>query len=189
MSEFKTYHFTLILKNVDETTPNLEDSLYEAGCDDALINYRNGAAYLEFDREASTLEEAVISAIKNVRSSTVDAEVASVAPENLVSESEIAKRLNKSRQSVSLWIRGERRDGFPLPVMRLSEKSPLWHWNEVVAWLFEHHIINDKEMLESASFFANINAALGELDKNTREIQHDMLDRITIKPERPRVSG
>lgn len=180
MSQFKTYHFTLILKNVDETTPELEDSFYEAGCDDALVNYRNSAVYLEFDREASSLEEAVISAIKNIRSATVDAEVASIAPENLVSEAEIAKRLNKSRQTVSLWTRGKRRKGFPLPVMRLSEKSPLWNWNEIVTWLFDNHIINDIEMLENASFFANINAALSELDKKTRDIRHHLLEKISF---------
>ncbi len=63
------YQFTLVLKNVDEDTPNLEDSLFQAGCDDSLINFRNGTVYLDFDREATSLEEAVMSAIKNVVSS------------------------------------------------------------------------------------------------------------------------
>lgn len=102
MKDHSVYQFTLVLKNVDEKTAGLEDSLYEAGCDDALINYRNSAVYLEFDREAGSLEDAVVSAIKNVRSATIDADVASVAPENLVTESEIAKRLNLSRQTISL---------------------------------------------------------------------------------------
>src|SRR4051794_37983041 len=100
----KTYQFTLILKNVNENTGDLEDSLFEAGCDDALINFKNGTVYLEFDREASSLENAVVSAIKQVQLTSVDAEVASVAPENFVTETEIAKRLEISRQTVSLWI-------------------------------------------------------------------------------------
>lgn len=180
MKHSKLYQFTLVLKNVNDKTPNLEDSLYDAGCDDALINYRSGAVYLEFDREAASLEDAVVSAIKNVQSATIDAEVASVSPENLVTESEIAKRLHTSRQKVSLWIRGERRAGFPPPVMRLSEKSPLWQWNEVVVWLFKNKVINDKEMLDSALFFANINAALGELDKDAKDMRHHLLERIAI---------
>lgn len=178
MKKFNIFHFTLVLKKVDENTPNIEDSLYEAGCDDALINFRNGAVYLEFDREASSLEEAVISAIKDVRSSSVDAEVASVAPENLVSESEIAKRLKMKRQTISLWIKGERRKGFPHPIMRLSEKSPLWNWYEIVKWLYDKKIIKNKDLIEEASFFANINAALEELDKKTRKQRHSLLDRI-----------
>ena len=36
-----TFQFTLILNNIDEFIPGLEDSLYEAGCDDALINFKN----------------------------------------------------------------------------------------------------------------------------------------------------
>ncbi len=62
----KTYQFTLILKDVNANAPNLEDSLYEAGCDDALINSRNGVVSLDFNRAAASLEEAVMGAIKDV---------------------------------------------------------------------------------------------------------------------------
>ncbi len=181
MKPTKTYQFILVLKNVHAHTNDLEDTLFEAGCDDALINFRSNAVYLDFDREASTLEEAVISAIKDVHSSINDAEVASVAPENLVTESEIAKRLGKSRQVVSLWIKGERRKSFPYPVMRLAEKSPLWNWSEVVNWLFENKIIDDKELVENALFLANINAVLEERDNKTREIRHSLLERISLQ--------
>ena len=68
MKTTKLFQFTLVLRNVHEDTPNLEDSLYESGCDDALIHFRNGAVYLDFDREATSLEKAVISAIKDVQS-------------------------------------------------------------------------------------------------------------------------
>lgn len=176
--KIKTYEFTLVLKNVNEKTPHLEDGLYDAGCDDALVQYRNGAVYLDFDREAVSLEEAVISAIKDVKSSSIFAEVASVTPENLVTEAEIAKRLNKSRQIVSLWIKGQRRKAFPHPVMRLAEKSSLWSWSEVVSWLYDNKIIKDKKLVDEALFFANINAALEEQDKKTREIRHSLLARL-----------
>lgn len=181
MKTTKTFQFTLVLKNVNESTPTLEDSLYEANCDDGLINFRSGAVYIDFDREASSLEEAVISAIKDVKSAALDAEIASVAPENLVTESEIAKRLNKSRQTVSLWIKGERRQSFPHPVMRLSEKSPLWNWSEVCVWLYDNNIITDIELVENALFLANINAALEECDKKTREIRCRLLEKIGFR--------
>lgn len=74
-TEKKLFHFTLILKYVDERTPGLEDALYEAGCDDALINFRNGAVYLDFDREDISLEQAIIKAIQNVETSAVGAVV------------------------------------------------------------------------------------------------------------------
>src|SRR3990167_289769 len=155
MNKAKVYQFTLVLKNIDETTSNIEESLYEAGCDDALINFRNGAVYLEFDRESASLEEAVISAIKDVKSASIEADVASVAPDNLVTESEIASRLNKNRQTVSLWIKGTRRKSFPHPVMRVSQKSPLWNWYDVVTWLFKNKLIANKEKVDEALFFAH----------------------------------
>jgi predicted DNA-binding transcriptional regulator AlpA len=174
------FQFTLVLKNVDDTHPDLEDSLFEAGCDDALVHFRNGAVYLEFDRKALSLEEAVISAIKDVQSSSVEAEVASIGPENLVTESEMAKRLEVSRQTVSLWISGKRRKSFPKPVMRLSEKSPLWNWSEVVHWLYKNNIIQDYSLVENALFFSNINAALEERDSKTREIRQHFVERIAF---------
>lgn len=67
MNATKTYQFTLVLKNANKNTKHLEDSLFKAGCDDALIHIKNGTVYLEFDREAFFLEEAVVSAIKNVQ--------------------------------------------------------------------------------------------------------------------------
>ena len=180
MKTSKIFQFTLVLKKNDENISNLEDNLFEAGCDDALINYRNSAVYLEFDREAQSFEEAVISAIKDVQSSSLDIEVASVAPENLVTESEIAKRLNKSRQTVSLWIKGQRRKSFPHPIMRLTEKSPLWSWSEVTNWLYENKLIEKKEILENAVFIANLNAVLEERDRKTRKLRRHLLEKISF---------
>ena len=178
MKLIKTFQFILVLKNVPENIDNLEDRLFEAGCDDALVNFRNGAIYLDFDREASCLEEAVVSAIKNIQS--INVEVASVAPDNLVTESEIAKRLQVARQTVSLWIKRKRRESFPHPVMRLAEKSPLWKWNEITEWLYNNKIIDDKNLVENALFFSNINAALEERDSRTREIRHNLLERTSL---------
>jgi predicted DNA-binding transcriptional regulator AlpA len=98
----------------------------------------------------------------------------------MVTESEIAKRLQLTRQTVSLWIKGERRKSFPHPAMRLTEKSPLWKWNEVTEWLYDQKIINDKTLVENALFFANINAALDERDCKTRKIRHHLLERLSI---------
>ncbi len=173
----KTYKFILVLKNVDDNTPNLEDSLFEVGCDDALINFRNGTVYLDFDRTASSLEEAVMSAIKDVESSSVGAVVANVAPEDLVTESEIAKRLQIGRQAVSLWIKGERRKikPFPKPIMKLSDKSPFWKWREVIEWLYESNYIKEKEQVENALFLETVNLILEERDEIIRRNRQGLL--------------
>lgn len=63
----RLFNFICILKNAEEITINLEDSLFEAGCSDALVSYRNGDIYLEFDREAESIEQAVISALQQFK--------------------------------------------------------------------------------------------------------------------------
>jgi predicted DNA-binding transcriptional regulator AlpA len=178
----KPHQFTLVLKNVDENTPNIEDSLYEAGCDDALINFRNGTVYLDFEREAPSLEEAVISAVSDVESATVNATVTNVAPEDWVTESEIAKRLEMTRQTVSLWIKGERRKSFPKPVMKLADKSPLWKWREIAEWLYKNKLIQGEELVINAAFFENVNAVLQERDLKTRAYRRGLLKKLESHP-------
>lgn len=78
-----SYQFTLVLKNVDENTLGLEDILFDAGCNDALINFREGTVYLDFDRKSSSLKAAVTSAIKAVEACPLGAIVVNVAPERL----------------------------------------------------------------------------------------------------------
>lgn len=175
---FKNYQFTLILKNVDEKTPHLEDSLYEAGCDDALINFRNGAVYLDFERKDQSLEQAVLSAIKDVESASIEAIVCSVGPEDWVTKSEVAKRLEIKRQAVSLWTKGERRKSFPKPLMKLNDKSPLWKWREITEWLYDNKIIKEKEIVNNAAFLENLNAALEERNHEIRKYRHGLLKKL-----------
>lgn len=180
MKNKEFFEFTLVLDNVDDQTENLEDYLFDAACDDALINFRNGTVYLDFHRESESLEDAVISAIKDVESTSLNAKVISILPDDLVSETEIAARLNKSRQTVSLWVKRERRQDtpFPNPVSRLSDKSPLWRWYDVTKWLFQQHMIKDMEIVESAMFIENINAVLGERDQNIKKYRHHILNKL-----------
>lgn len=63
----KTYSFTLYLSGADELTQELEDALFEAGCDDAAPGIRGGVLRLGFDREAASFHEAVISAMEDVK--------------------------------------------------------------------------------------------------------------------------
>jgi len=174
------FHFTLILSNVDENTELLEDRLFEAGCDDALINFRNGAVYLDFDRKASSIEEAVINAIKNIENLPLGIRIIGIGPDDYVSESEIAKRLQLKRQIISLWVKGKRRakTRFPTPVMKLSERSPLWRWYEVLLWLYQQNQIRDQRMIEVAKFIENLNAVLQERDQEIKRYREKILQKL-----------
>src|SRR5437899_11339911 len=63
----ETHSFTLILSRVSRLTNKLENTLFEAGCSDALLGTRDGMVYLDFDREAPSFTEALSTAIRDVK--------------------------------------------------------------------------------------------------------------------------
>ena len=176
------YQFTLVLDGVDEQTPNIEDALFEAGCDDALINYKNGTIYLDFDRENDNLKQAIISAIKDVESMNMKVTISSVAPEHLVSLSDIAERVSMTRQAVSLFMLGERgAGGFPKPILKITNKSPLWRWSSVAEWFYQQGKIKDHTVIDDANIVEDINSVLELRNKKT----FDHCQNILIKLKRP----
>ena len=64
----KTYEFDVFLKGISEITDDQADLLFAQGCDDGTPACRDGAAWIHFDREATSLEEAIHSAVKQIRS-------------------------------------------------------------------------------------------------------------------------
>ncbi|NOZ38635.1 MAG: hypothetical protein GXP24_00230 [Planctomycetes bacterium] len=74
----KNFQFTLILSGVAEITPELANSLYEATGGDIELNSCNNVAFLEFDRQADSLEDGVHSAIAQVEGADVGVRVVRV---------------------------------------------------------------------------------------------------------------
>ena len=64
----KNYEFDVVLKDVAEITDDQADALFAAGCDDGTPACCNGRTWIHFDREATTLEEAIRSAVVAVQS-------------------------------------------------------------------------------------------------------------------------
>lgn len=64
----RKYEFTLILKGSIELTDDVADGLFEAGCDDGTPGTCDGVFSIDFHRQAGSLEEAISSAIANVKS-------------------------------------------------------------------------------------------------------------------------
>ena len=64
----KTYEFDVVLAGVAEVTDELADVLFAHGCDDGTPASRDGVAWVHFDREAASLEEAIRSALTQVSS-------------------------------------------------------------------------------------------------------------------------
>ncbi|MGD0771131.1 MAG: helix-turn-helix transcriptional regulator [Tepidisphaeraceae bacterium] len=154
------YDFSLVIDGVCELTTEVENALFEAGCDDATFSIQYGHLYAEFSREAGSLKDAILSAIKDVRRAGVGAAVICVDESNLVTQAEIARRIRRSRQMVSQYISGQRGPGnFPPPECHLSEGAPLWTWCAVSQWLAENDIIRREESW-NAEVVAAINNSL-----------------------------
>lgn len=150
-----TYNLTLLVAGIDE---NRLDDIYEAT--DGAANVEVGDRWTSrvgFDIEADAFANAVLRAIAEVES-VPGLTVVRVEPDQLVWASEIADRLDRTRQSVDQLVQGQRGPGgFPGPVSG-NVRNPLWRWAEVEAWFaaYEHRQLDT----ERPSVIGVINGAL-----------------------------
>ena len=156
----REFDFALVLSGVHELTPEVEDRLFEAGCDDATLSVQYGYIYMEFSRAAASMKDAILSAISDVKKANVGADVWRVDECNLVTPSEIGRRINRSRQQVHQYMTGQRGPGgFPAPECNLTTGAPLWAWCAVSYWLWQNDMIRPEE-LQNAEVVAAINNVL-----------------------------
>lgn len=159
----KTFEFSIIASGLDPNAEDFADRFFEAGCDDATLSFQKGHIIIDFAREADAIDDAIISAIENVRAA--GATVERVEPDPLVNLSEIAARSGLSRAAVSLYAKGARGVGFPAPVARVTTESPLWDWAIVSHWLVENHKLSAETAVAAVAFKTANNAlSMGSAD-------------------------
>lgn len=157
----RTVEFTLVLETSGALHDSLEDAIHESGCDDAALSFRNGIGYLNFDRSTENLDSAILTAIGELERARVPIFVIRIEPSDLVTASEIARRLNRSRQSVQQLITGARSDGdFPIPIAGITTKTMIWSWKEVVEWFKIKDKGIEPSMLIDAKVIKLLNDAL-----------------------------
>jgi predicted DNA-binding transcriptional regulator AlpA len=128
------YTFTLKYQlAADDRDPDaLVERLGEAGCDDALVGIgQPGRLALEFTREAADADEAVRSALADVRRAAPSARLIEVAPD-LVGLTDVAEIVGVSRQNMRKLMLAHP-GSFPTPVHEGS--ASIWHLADVLAWL------------------------------------------------------
>ena len=154
------YDFVLALTGISELSQEAEDALFEAGCDDSTISIQSGRVFLTFSRVAHSMGDAVLTAIRDVRRANIGASVLRVDDCNLVTQSEIGRKINRTRQQVFQYVSGERGPGgFPPPACQITDKAPLWKWCEVAYWLWHNGIIKENA-LRAAQEVDAINSVL-----------------------------
>ncbi len=155
------HRFTLIVQGPDLQAENCVDALFDAGCDDAAVGRVAGTQYLDFDREAESLADAVFEATRAIESAVPGACVVQVEPDDLVTMADIARRTGRTRESVRLLVRGQRGPGgFPSPATHFRTRNRMWHWQDAAAWFAT--VFGDSDETDSAvtSFIAAFNAGL-----------------------------
>lgn len=139
------YEFSIVIRDADFSDLNVHDSLFESGCDDALICANNNTVYLQFTREANSAQEAILSALSDIKVAGFKDLI--IEESSAITISEIANKAALTRQAIHNYVKGHRGDGnFPKPIAGLSSNNPLYDWYEVAQWLNNHNALSDESL-------------------------------------------
>ncbi len=167
----KTYEFSLLFDLKDDNiNPDIYvDSLYQSGCDDALLGIgRKGSILLDFTRTANSAYSAIYTAIENVKSVIPFAELIHVSPD-LVGVQELSLILECSKQNIQKYLT---KKDFPKPLYSTSQ--PIWYLEEVLEWFFKHQETSQKindNLLDIARLSRSINLSLENKKANLEIIK------------------
>ena len=132
------YNFYITLKYINEPSAELEDALYECGCDDALLSFANGMAILDFDRESKSLLDAIHSAIKDLIKCKVN--IDNIGPGDVVNQAELARRFDVSREYIRKYFNKQIHDkSFPRPFsIGMDLSNVFWSYYEILHWFLNN---------------------------------------------------
>ena len=157
------YDFALHYRvNPDVNPESYIDPLFEAKCDDCALHFgKSGYVELDFIREASTVSEAIKSAIQNVKLAIPDAKLCYISLD-IVGVSEIAQIMDCSRQYVQQIVN----NNYTFPIPLHSQNKSIWHLVYVLKWLKENgkSVQNIDVWLETAKFVRAFNNAHNHQD-------------------------
>ena len=167
------FEFTIIATGLDPQAEDFEGRFFDAGCDDAIVSFQKGRILVDFAREAASIEEAIASAVENVKKA--GATVERVEPDPLVSLSDMAGRANLTRQAMTNYFKGDRGEGFPAPRARVTTDSPLWDWADASAWLYRHNRVS-REVAINAMVVSQANDVIDCCDADFRKSLHSRVE-------------
>jgi len=106
----------------------------QCGDADIVIDPRNSGPVVLFSREAETLVDAILSAVRDLDELGLPA-IAVRDDGDLLTLALIADRVGRSREAVRLWSIGRTGPGgFPQPVQR-HMGTTYYRWSQVAPWL------------------------------------------------------
>ncbi len=116
-----------------ESGDALLERLGEAGCDDALVGIGiPGRVSLTFSRDADTAQQALVSALEDVKRALPGATLTEAGPD-LVGLTDVAQIVGLSRQNIRKLMLGHATT-FPAP-MHEGNAISFWHLADILRWL------------------------------------------------------
>jgi len=113
----------------------LIERLSEAGCDDALIGSGlPGRIALQFTREGESAQQAIVSALQDVKKVIPTAQLIEVGPD-FAGLTDVAELVGVTHQNIRKLMLAHA-ESFPAPVHEGS--AALWHLAPVLQWLKSH---------------------------------------------------
>ena len=136
MNEFN-FELVYKLKNGEDPEAYL-DTLFEAGCDDALVGVGNvGYIELNYTCEASKSQQTFVEAIKKVKKAIPHAVLEKAEP-YLLNSTELAFYFGFTKQNMRKYTRNKSSINHPFPVPAVSGKTSYWYLYEVAVWFTEN---------------------------------------------------
>ena len=102
----KTLEFMIIASGINPDQHDAFDRFYESGLDDATVSFQKGRFIVDVSRKAASIEEAIASAVENVKAT--GATIERIEPDHLVNLFDIAERTPhpRCREPVFNWRAG-----------------------------------------------------------------------------------
>ncbi|HVE68588.1 MAG TPA: hypothetical protein VNB64_08410 [Solirubrobacteraceae bacterium] len=121
----------------------------------------DGIFEAHFGRDLPRYEDAVLSALRDIRIVFPEAQLLEVRPDSLVTLDDIAERTGRTHESVRLLVKGKRGPGgFPAPAGGgRRQRSKVWRWYEVERW-FEEELGVEVPGHRHGAFLAAVNQLL-----------------------------
>jgi predicted DNA-binding transcriptional regulator AlpA/predicted nucleotidyltransferase len=173
------YTFTLKyqLSELDCIHDELVERLGAGGCDDSVIGLgMPGRIALEFSREAVSAEDAIRSALSDVKSAIPTAKLTEVEPD-FVGLTDVAEMIGMSRQNMRKLMTNHSTT-FPIPLHEGSVS--IWHLADILDWLqAKGGYLLEQSVIDVAHVTKKINASKKSYPTSNAP---DHFEKIVIDP-------
>lgn len=166
------YEFELRFKLPKEAADGAEviERLGRVGCTDALVGIgQPGRVALRFTREAGSAGEAMVSALRNVKTAIPAVKLIEAGPD-LVGLSDVAEILGMTRQNMRKLMLADSAT-FPAPVHEGS--TVIWHLEPVLRWMRNRGYGVEQRQIDVAQAAMQINL-IKESDRNPVSAQPEI---------------